>query len=190
MTKHNFPITYHFVQRTFEFHKTSQQSFYALAADLLRYELLYRLGGIYVDFKMEGTKPADNWLKYEVFYLDCDVSYLRFNRPQVIGIGVMGAAPNNYHMKVLLTELILQETINYKSDIPYQSGSFVARRSFNDEEFFKVLGLGFHLLLPKPYEPIVNACGGEDKQFAPDQTVYEVTDFQTQKVIRIGLPCR
>ena len=35
-----------------------------MAADLTRYEAVYRFGGLYVDFKMQGVKPADGFLKY------------------------------------------------------------------------------------------------------------------------------
>lgn len=30
----------------------------------MRYELLYRMGGIYIDFKTEGKKPLNPFLKY------------------------------------------------------------------------------------------------------------------------------
>jgi len=36
----------------------------AMAADLLRYEVVYQFGGLYVDFKMEGLRPANGYLKY------------------------------------------------------------------------------------------------------------------------------
>lgn len=78
-----------------------------MAADVLRYEVLYQNGGIYIDFKMEGLKSMINFFKYEVFFIDNDISWLRFNRPQAIGNGIMGGTQNNYFLKILLTELIL-----------------------------------------------------------------------------------
>ncbi len=53
--------------------------------------------------------------------------------------------------------------------IPKMSGAYVARKAFNDEEFFTILGLGYQLFYPLPYELIINACGGVDKTFEPDQ---------------------
>lgn len=35
-----------------------------MASDLFRNELLINYGGIYIDFKFEGIKPLDNFLKY------------------------------------------------------------------------------------------------------------------------------
>ena len=44
-----------------------------MAADLMRYELVLKYGGIYVDFKWQGNKPLDNFLKYESFFIDFDI---------------------------------------------------------------------------------------------------------------------
>ncbi len=52
---------------------------------------------------MEGAKPMDDFLKYEVFFLDCDISELRFLKPKVIGIGIFGAVRNSYYIKTILT---------------------------------------------------------------------------------------
>lgn len=42
ITRNNFPLTYDMVQRVLEYHKTAEKSFFTLAADLLRYEIVYR----------------------------------------------------------------------------------------------------------------------------------------------------
>lgn len=44
-----------------------------MAADLLRVELLVSYGGIYIDFKFEGMKALDNFLKYENVFNDFDI---------------------------------------------------------------------------------------------------------------------
>lgn len=67
---------------------------------------------------MEGKKPLDNFLKYEIFYLDCDIEYIRLGNPQAIGIGVMGSMKNSYHMKKLLYEIIYEENIKFSLQIP------------------------------------------------------------------------
>lgn len=118
ITPQNFPVTYQVVQRTFEHHKDSARSFFTLAADLLRYELIFRHGGLYVDFKMEGKKPLDMFLKYEVLYLDCDIADIRLGNPQAIGIGVMGSAQNNFYIQKLLYEVIFEENIKFSLSIP------------------------------------------------------------------------
>lgn len=100
---------------------------------------------------MEGLKAMDPFLKYEVFYLDCDISQIRFQNPKVIGLGVMGGIKNSYYFKNIINELIYEANIDFQKVIPRLTGSWVSRKSFNDEEFFTVLGLGFQLLYPLPY---------------------------------------
>ena len=45
----------------------------------------------------------DNFLKYESFFIDFDIDFIRFGRPKALGNGFMGATPNNYHLKAVLT---------------------------------------------------------------------------------------
>lgn len=73
---------------------------------MIRYELLYQYGGIYIDFKFEGKKPMDNFLKYQIFFIDIDISNIRFGSPKAVGNGVMGAVPNSYYLKMVLNEFI------------------------------------------------------------------------------------
>ena len=77
-----------------------------MAADLFRYEIVYRLGGFYVDFKFEALKPINQFVKYEAVFIDYDVAEIRLGSPRAIGIGIMGATKNNYHLGYLLTEIL------------------------------------------------------------------------------------
>lgn len=77
-----------------------------MAADLLRLELLVSYGGIYIDFKYEGLKPLDNFLKYEVLFTDCDLGTIRYGIPKAVGNPIIGSVQNNYHLKIVLTQLI------------------------------------------------------------------------------------
>lgn len=70
------------------------------------------------------------------------------------------------------------------------SGSFISRKVFNNEEVMGVVGLGFQLLYPLPYEKVVNKCGGVGRSFAVDQMVFKVYDYQMKADIAIGIPCR
>lgn len=76
----------------------------------------------------------DNFTKYDIFYLDTDIQNIRFDSPKAIGIGIMGGTENNYHLKILLHELISEEHINFgQINIPWVTGGYVARKSFDDE---------------------------------------------------------
>lgn len=70
LTVSNFPLTYNLITAIIEKNKDSKRSLFVMAADLMRYEILLHHGGIYLDFKLQGNKPLDNFLKYESFYND------------------------------------------------------------------------------------------------------------------------
>ena len=102
----------------------------------------------------------------------------------------MGSMQNSYHMKKLLYEIIFQENIKFSREVSRETGGWNGRKSFTNKEFFTVLGLGYHLLFPLPNDKIVNDCGGQNKTFDSDQTVYKVVDVGSQQIIKIGLPCK
>lgn len=70
ITADRFPISHAISWKIHEFEKTSPRSYDALLADFVRYEVLLNFGGIYFDFKTEGMKPLDPFLKYEIFFTD------------------------------------------------------------------------------------------------------------------------
>lgn len=47
-----------------QFDGISNHSYLASVAGVSRYEILYNFGGLYTDFKNEGLKPLNNFLKY------------------------------------------------------------------------------------------------------------------------------
>ena len=55
---------YNLIRRSQEFQKSSKRNYNAPIAALMRYELLYHHGGIYMDFKTEGRKSYAPFLKY------------------------------------------------------------------------------------------------------------------------------
>jgi mannosyltransferase OCH1-like enzyme len=105
-----------------------------MAADLIRYEIVYNFGGLYIDFKFEGLRPADALLKYESIFLDIEKSKLRFRPVHALGVGVIGSVQNNYYLKILMMELINNNKVKFESSrIPIETGGFVARQAFSEE---------------------------------------------------------
>lgn len=64
-----------------------------------------------MDFKNEGFKPLDNFLKYEILFFNLDRSYLRFNPIPALTNPFLGAPRNSYYFKFILTELILEDNL-------------------------------------------------------------------------------
>jgi hypothetical protein len=173
-----------------EYQKTSDRSYNALIADLLRYEILYNWGGIYIDFKMEVLKALDPLLKYTIFFIDGGVDSTRFPTPIALGNGIIGAMQNSDYLSVILSELIQERRINYLSkNIPEVTGGQIARRAFRDEEVFSVVGFGHHLFIPKPSTHEINDCG-HVKKFDDDQEVFVISDFVLNTKYKVGIPCK
>ena len=85
ITVKNFPITHALIWRTLEYQKSLPRSYSAPVASLIRYEAMYNHGGIYFDFKTEGLKPLDPFLKYEIFFTDGALHKRRFPTPTDVG---------------------------------------------------------------------------------------------------------
>ena len=57
----------------------------------------------------------------------------------------------NYHLHYALTKFISQDVFDlYNPSTPRMVGGFVLRRAFTEEELYKDVGFGFHLLMPSP----------------------------------------
>ena len=65
VTRKNFPLTYDGVLKFIDISKKVKKNFVALAADILRIQILYKYGGFYMDYKIEGKRPLQPFLKYE-----------------------------------------------------------------------------------------------------------------------------
>ena len=52
------------MNRVKELEAIQERSLAAMIADILRLEIMYRYGGIYLDIKVESLKPLDPFLKY------------------------------------------------------------------------------------------------------------------------------
>ena len=71
---------------------------YSEKSDVLRYEILWRFGGVYIDMDVECLRPIDELLD--------DVSlFAAFERPGRIGSAVVGAEPSHPAMKHAVTEI-------------------------------------------------------------------------------------
>ena len=146
-------------------------------------------GGIYLDFKTEGLRPLDPFLKYEIFFTDTRFDQKRFP-PDQVGIPMMGAMQNNYYLKLLITEILAQDTINYDEKLfPRTAGAYVMRKAINDKELFTTLSFGFQLLSPRPFDPNPVRNCGFPKTLSPDQEVFEIEDKSGNK-FTVGIPCR
>jgi mannosyltransferase OCH1-like enzyme len=57
VTRKNFPLTYDRILKFISLSKKYKTNFLVIASHIMRIELLYKYGGFYMDFKIEGKKP-------------------------------------------------------------------------------------------------------------------------------------
>lgn len=103
-----------------DFHLTNQRHFDAYdsikenkwngKSNILRYEILYRYGGIWIDADVKCVNPLED------FFLDDD-SFCSYEnektRPGLLSQGFLGAEKGNELMKLLIDELSAKEKLNY-----------------------------------------------------------------------------
>ena len=65
-----------------------------------------------------------------MFFIDVDYEPEHYGEPKNVGNGIIGAIKHNYHMRLVLTELIYQEKFDFdRTDFPHIVGGFVLRKS-------------------------------------------------------------
>lgn len=89
----------HFMRQAIEARK------WAFAADFARLDVVYRLGGIYMDMDVELIKPLDILLNNEAFFT--------FDNMNNIDLATFGAKPQN---RLLLRLMELYENVDFSSD--------------------------------------------------------------------------
>lgn len=77
-------------------------------SDILRYQLMYTFGGIYLDTDMEIQKSLNDFLKLESFLVEGPPQKWKF--PQTVENAVLGSEKNNLFFSFLLNQI----PINYR----------------------------------------------------------------------------
>lgn len=85
-------------------------------ADIIRYELLYRFGGFYVDADTEFIRPLDDFLTDNDSFC-CYES--EDSRPGLLANGYLAATPNNRLMALLIAELSRKQTVT--DQLPWEA---------------------------------------------------------------------
>jgi mannosyltransferase OCH1-like enzyme len=84
---------------------------YAGASDVMRYEILYEHGGIYVDADSYCVKPLEDWLLNCEAFASWEQELVRNN---LIANTVMGSAPGSEAMKLCIDEVATKDCTEKK----------------------------------------------------------------------------
>jgi mannosyltransferase OCH1-like enzyme len=74
---------------------------WSAAADLMRYEILYREGGVYVDADSFSIRPLDDWLLQSEMFA-CWENTLATGRARLVSNAFLGSEPNNPFLHYLI----------------------------------------------------------------------------------------
>lgn len=78
---------------------------YAERADILRYEILLKYGGIYVDCDYECLKPIDSLLAGKEFFVCLDAEDWNEDCPNYLNQALLGCTKGHFLMKKIIDEL-------------------------------------------------------------------------------------
>lgn len=92
----NSPITHPYVQKMYKAKK------WAFVADYIRFYVLAREGGIYLDTDTEALRSFDDLLKYQAFFGQ--------TKDGMTAAGVIGAVPDHSAIQAMLNEYDKEET--------------------------------------------------------------------------------
>ena len=69
-TRQNFPYLYDIINYVLKRSRLLRYNYISLAVGMMRIEILYHHGGIYMDYKVEMFKSMIPFLKYKQFFLE------------------------------------------------------------------------------------------------------------------------
>jgi hypothetical protein len=113
LTSHEFPMSHPHLVRTLEHEWATGKSYHPWLQALFSYEVLYNHGGIYLALNAEAKKPLTPFLKYELLFAGFYSPVGFYDAPLSLGREVMGCKKHSYHLRMVLTEIINAERMNY-----------------------------------------------------------------------------
>lgn len=153
LNKDNFPITYKYIKKLL----SKKKVVYAMIADLMRLEILYHYGGIYIDTTMECVKPLDfisNYLKKYPFIMsneeNCGLRCRGNNGMLFISNSFIASVPKYKVLERLLSDKYL-ESIDFRLPANIATGPYYVRTGIKDIMMLSYyqLNMYIHSLLKK-----------------------------------------
>lgn len=97
-------------------------------SDIMRYEILYRFGGLYVDFDFECLRPHDELHKMYDFYIGIQPLDTEFVQ---LGIGLIGSIPGHPILRHAIVSMRSSwNHLDYEHNPPKRTGPIFFTKSF------------------------------------------------------------
>lgn len=145
MNQETLPITLEYIKTSIEVGKELGQSRFAQVADLARYELLHRFGGIYMDSLFEIGDEFCNYIvehnKFEIIVANEDPCGLKCKggSGHYISNGFFACVPGCIVLKRLLHPATLSEIDFYNVRINQETGPYLFRKGIKPRDNVHVI---------------------------------------------------
>jgi len=214
LTKKNFPNTWKYIQKSFTEGKKRGKIWYAQISDLMRYEILYHYGGMYMDAGIQLVKPMDdiiniaNLNKTKMILCNQDKNcdplqcgyFHNVNGKAVYKKYISNSFIACVHHSVYMTRAVCSHKLNTidftDSQVDFQTGPSYLRSTFKKSK--NILVLPTNYIYPfNWYEAAgANLSLGITKSFdkcisrkKPKQS-YVISKDQIGRKIYVKLPCK
>ena len=127
------------------------------AADVMRWEILYRFGGIAIDADSICVRPLEDWL------LEPDVFAVWENeiiRPGLIACGALGCIPNHPFIGQIITD-ILQDQNQLSNSAWVKVGPGRITKTMRDYQYSSLTVYPSHYFIPEHFTGIMYQGSGQ-----------------------------
>lgn len=136
-------------------------------ADILRYELMYQFGGVYVDIDMECQKPLDDLIKNCEGFAGRTEPVWQIVGTQYLEIAILGSVPGHSLFARVIDNLPEWYEAHPDYNIPARTGPYYFQKQYlawrSEGEQYGGLHRDFLLFKPSLFYPYIGAMGaGKD----------------------------
>jgi LmbE family N-acetylglucosaminyl deacetylase len=145
LNENMLPLTYEYIQESIEVGQEIGQSRFAQVADLARYELLHRFGGVYMDSLFEISDDFCSYIKskknFEIIVANEDPCGLKCKggAGHYVSNGFFACAPGCIILKRLLHPATLEEIDFYNVRINQETGPYLFRKGIKPKDRVHVI---------------------------------------------------
>jgi mannosyltransferase OCH1-like enzyme len=182
LTEKNFPITWDYITYLL----TRKKIVYAMIADLMRLEILYHHGGIYVDTTMFALKNFDDILDVKSMFImsnenDCGLK-CKSKKGMYISNSFIASVPEYKVLARLLSDKSL-ENIDFDLPANQATGPYFVRKGIKRHDDVKMLPTKF--IYPSDAEVDIDKCVFESRS----EKGLTKKKYIGDKVYFIKIPC-
>lgn len=211
ITKENFPHTFAYIQKAMRIGKRRGKVLWAQISDLMRYEILYHHGGIYMDAGIQLVRPLDPLVEranrdgkklivanqdygQACNPLDCGYRYRGVWRSYVSN-SFIGSVPRGVHMGRAMDPTRLDKVDLTDTQVDWHTGPTFLRSLFRRGK--SVMVVPSNRIYPFNWWQVTRRDGGRkiltrDRcvSYARPPTRHTIGGNQLKEKIYIELPCR